>query len=125
FSALGMVNKNQPTMWLQAMSAVVITIHLETDVQQKKDVVDIIAAFAKLVNTMPPWSPKTKTVAAPIIAIESENYNSRVQGLNHAIGLNQIKSFLWVVGQYTSLDVNSKLREAVDPNHPGDAKAGD
>lgn len=61
-----MVNKNQPTMWLQAMSAVVITIHLETDVQQKKDVVDIIAAFAKLVNTMPPWSPKTKTVVRTV-----------------------------------------------------------
>lgn len=29
-----------------------------------------------------------------------------------------------MVDQYTDLDVNSKLREGVDANHPGDAKAG-
>ena len=30
-----------------------------------------------------------------------------------------------MVDQYTHLDVTSKLREGVDANYPGDAKAGD
>ncbi|EUC42132.1 hypothetical protein COCMIDRAFT_72223, partial [Bipolaris oryzae ATCC 44560] len=64
FSALGLANKNQPAVWLHAISAIVIIIHLETDdvVQQNKDVADIIVAIAKSVNAMRTWSPNTKIV---------------------------------------------------------------
>lgn len=68
-----MANKNQPAGWLQAISAVVITIPLETDdvIQQNKDIADIIAAFAKLVNAVPTWSPKTKTVIRAVDMTET------------------------------------------------------
>ncbi|KAJ4361841.1 hypothetical protein N0V83_010782 [Neocucurbitaria cava] len=129
FLAIDIATKDQLTGWLKANPADVITMHLGTNdiVQQNKNVVDIIAAFTKLVGTMRTSNPKMKIVVAQIIPLGLGNYNSKIQDLNKAIipwaqGLNSTASPIWVVDQYTGFSGTSDLRDGVHPNDAGDVK---
>ncbi|CAO2653356.1 Nn.00g027670.m01.CDS01 [Neocucurbitaria sp. VM-36] len=129
FLAIDIANKNQLDGWLKTNPADVITMHLGTNdiVQQNKNVVDIIAAFTKLVGSMRASNAKTKIVVAQIIPMGLGTYNAKIQDLNKAIiswaqGLNSTASPIWVVDQYTGFSGTSDLRDGVHPNDSGDAK---
>ncbi|EAT77985.1 hypothetical protein HBI56_191010 [Parastagonospora nodorum] len=128
FLAVEIAKQNQLEGWLKANPADVITMHLGTnDIVHMTLTSDIIAAYTKLVATMRSCNPRMKIVVAQILPVDLGGaYNAHIQELNAAIpswakSLNQTKSPIWVVDQYTGI-VSSDLRDGVHPSDSGDEK---